>query len=211
MVKKRVFVCDDHTIIIDGLRLLFKNHPDFELVGFAQQGEELLDGLRRRKPHILLLDLNLKETDGFSLLEKIRERDTGLRVLILTMYQDEALIDRARILGANGFLPKNISNDDLVAALHSVESGGFHLPAATHIKLKQKSVLRDQFVEKMKLTRRELEVIRYIVKGQSSQQMAKQLNVSENTVETHRKNIFRKVKLSNVAELVTFAHENHLI
>lgn len=210
-MKKRVFVCDDHTIIIDGLKLLFKNHPDFELVGFAEHGEGLTEALRQKKPHILLLDLNLKETDGFSLLETIREKDADLRVLILTMYQDEILIDRARKLGANGFLPKNISNEDLLLALRSVESGGFHLPAATRKKMKQKSVLRDQFVEKMKLTRRELEVIRYIVKGQSSQQMAKLLNVSENTVETHRKNIFRKMRLSNVAELVTFAHQNHLI
>lgn len=207
----RIFVCEDHMIIIDGLKLLFDSHPEFELVGYTKHGDELLDGIRKTRPDLLLLDLNLKDTDGFSLLEMIRAQDRLLKVFILTMYQDESLIDRAKKLGANGFLPKNISNNDLILAIRSAGEDAFYLPAMIRRRLDEKISLRDRFVDKMKLTPREIDIIRCIARGQSSIQIAGELNVSENTVETHRKNIFKKARLSNVAELVSFAYENHIL
>jgi Response regulator containing a CheY-like receiver domain and an HTH DNA-binding domain len=112
-MKKKIFVCEDHTIIIDGLQLLFERNDQYEIIGFTRHGEELHSWLSKLKPDILLLDLNLKESDGFTLLEELRKSNTQLKVLILTMYQEQELIDRARELNANAFLPKNISNEDI--------------------------------------------------------------------------------------------------
>lgn len=210
-MKKKVFVCEDHTIIIDGLKLLFDQHPQFELVGFTKYGEELTPALKQFKPDILILDLNLKEWDGFTLLEEIRKNDRTLKILILTMYQDVDLINRARDLKANAFLPKNISNEELIQALQQVDSVDFFIPVSLRQQLSQRQMLRDQFVDRLKLTRREIEIIQSIARGLSSAQIATQLSVSAHTIETHRKNIFRKLNISNVAELVHFAHENFLI
>ncbi len=210
-MKKKVFVCEDHTIIIDGLRLLFERNDQYELVGFTRHGEELQTWLSKLKPDILLLDLNLKESDGFTLLEEIRKTDSDLKVLILTMYQEQELIDRARALQANAYLPKNISNEELLKALAEVYERAFFLPESLQKQLNQENLLRDQFVDRLKLTKREIEIIQSIARGASSQQIAMELNVSTHTIETHRKNIFRKLNISNVAELVHFAHENYLI
>ena len=210
-MKKKIFVCEDHTIIIDGLRLLFSQHDEFELVGFTRHGEELMPALQQHQPDLLILDLNLKEWDGFTLLDEIRKVNQTIKVLILTMYQDPDLITKAQELGANAFLPKNITNEELVQALHQVFETRFFIPLSLRQQLNQKQQLRDQFVDRLKLTRREIEIIRSIAQGLSSVQIATQLNVSSHTVETHRKNIFRKLNISNVAELVHFAHENYLI
>ena len=210
-MRKKVFVCEDHTIIIDGLRLLFDNHPQFELVGFTKYGEELMSSVSALQPDILILDLNLKEWDGFTLLEELRKTNASIKVLILTMYQDPDLINKAKELKANGFLPKNISNEELIEALSQVENGHFFIPLSLRQQLSQQELLRDQFVDRLKLTRREIEIIQSIAKGLSSVQIADLLNVSTHTIETHRKNIFRKLNISNVAELVHFAHENYLV
>lgn len=210
-MKKKVFVCEDHAIIVDGLKLLLDNNTEFSLAGFTYSGGELLALLHKIRPDILLLDLNLKEHDGLSLLEQLRKVNQNIKVLILTMYQDEALIDRARKLGANGYLPKNIGNEELLLAFREVETNSFYIPESLRKKIEQRSAYRDQFIDKMKLTRREVEIIRSIADGQPSHQIAEKLFVSPHTIETHRKNILRKLGLSNVAELVRFAHENFLV
>lgn len=211
MTRKKIFVCDDHAIIIDGLTLLFEKHPLYELIGSTKNGEVLLESISQLKPDVLILDLNLKEWDGFTLLEKIRKHDRIVKVLILTMYQDEALIQRARELKANAFLPKHVSNEELLAAIESTFQQEFYIAPSLRQQLQQRMLFRDQFVDRLKLTPREIEIIRSIAFGQSSAFIAQQLNVSIHTIETHRKNIFKKLVISNVAELVHFAHENHLI
>lgn len=210
-MKKKVFVCEDHAIIVDGLKLLLDNNTEFSLAGFTYSGGELLAQLHKVQPDILLLDLNLKEHDGLSLLEQLRKVNQNIKVLILTMYQDEELIERARKLGANGYLPKNVGNEGLLLAFREVETNPFYVPDSLKKKIEQRSAYRDQFIDKMKLTRREVEIIRSIADGQPSHQIAEKLFVSPHTIETHRKNILRKLGLSNAAELVRFAHENFLV
>jgi DNA-binding NarL/FixJ family response regulator len=210
-MKKKVFVCEDHTIIIDGLRLLLESNPDFMLAGFTTEGSELIPQIDKTRPDILLLDLNLKEQDGFSLLEQLKKTHPEVNVLILTMYEDEELINRAKKLGASGYLPKNIGNEALLLALRGVEKNSFYIPDGLQKKIAQRKAFRDEFIDRMKLTKREVEIIRSIAQGQPTTVIAEKLFVSPYTVETHRKNIFRKLSLSNVAELVRFAHENFLV
>lgn len=210
-MKKKIFVCEDHTIIIDGLQLLLENNLDFTLAGFTTDGSELIQLIEKRQPDILLLDLNLKEHDGLSLLEQLRKTHPEVKVLILTMYEDEELINRAKKLGANGYLPKNIGNEALLVALREVESNPFYIPDGLQKRIAKRKAFRDEFIDRMKLTKREVEIIRSIARGQATPVIAEKLFVSPYTIETHRKNIFRKLNLSSVAELMRFAHENFLI
>jgi len=211
MGEKTVFVCDDHMIIVDGLELLFNNHAEYSLIGQTQSGKDLLSKLEDLKPDILLLDLNLKDADGFTLLEQIRKKDKAIKIIILTMYQDEFLIQRAQKEGANGYLQKSVSNKELIEALNHVYHEPFYLSEALQKDLVNRKMFRDHFAGKMKLTRRELELIPYLATGKSSLQIANELFISAHTIDTHRKNIFKKLKINNIIELVNFAHENHLL
>lgn len=211
MDKKTIFICDDHAIIVDGLKLLFNSHTEYSLIGQTQNGKDLLSKLEELKPDILLLDLNLKDADGFTVLEQIRKTDKHIKIIILTMYQDEFLIQRAQKEGANGYLQKSVSNNELIEALHLVYQQPFYLSEALQKDLDNKKMFRDHFADKMKLTRRELELIPHLATGKSSIQIAGELFISSHTLDTHRKNIFKKLKINNIIELVNFAHENHLL
>jgi len=205
----RIFICDDHPIIIDGLSVLFEQNS-YKLIGHATTGNELLKALQKVKPDILLLDLHLPDIDGLTLIEQIRSVDAYLKIIVLTMYRDDFLIKRVEKLGANAYLQKNASNSEILQALKSVYETPFHLSSTLKAETASLSLVRDQFAHKSKLTPRELELIPHLAKGKSSSSIAKELRLSPLTVDTHRKNIFRKLKINSAIELTNFAHANKL-
>lgn len=208
--QKTVFVCEDHRIIVDGLQLLFEN-TGYRLVGHTQDGRKLLDELQRLKPDILILDLNLSGTDGLELLSQIRKAKIDVLVVILTMYQDEILVSQANNLGAQAFLLKNTSNSELLNTLDHLGDNTFYVSKAIAMNQQKKKEYLDGFVSKMKLTKREIELIKHFASGRSASEIAKGLNLSVFTVETHKKNIFKKLEISSTVELVNFSHENNLL
>jgi DNA-binding NarL/FixJ family response regulator len=208
-VRKKIVVCEDHSIVVDGLQSLFQNHAEYNLAGHTAHGKELSDLLKKIDPEYLLLDLNLKDTDGFTLLESIRKQNQKLIVLIFTMYHDEFLVERARKLGANGYLLKQASYEELEEALNRSPEE-FFMTKSLRQEIEKKKIFRDTFASKMKLTRRELELIPYLIQGKTSGMLGEELNISPLTIETHRKNIFRKLQINTTIELVNFAHANNL-
>jgi DNA-binding NarL/FixJ family response regulator len=211
MNKKKVLICEDHAIVYTGLKLLLDQSTQYELTGYAQKGAELIPLIRQHNPDILILDLNLPDTDGFTLLKSIREFTSRLRVIILTMYQDEHLVERARQEGANAYLLKNASNDELLHTLDNLDNQKFYVTKELEQELNRKKMFKDAFVQKMKLTKREIEIIRLLAMGKSSPQVSTELSISAFTVDTHRKNIFRKLEINNIADLVRFAHDHKII
>ncbi len=209
--KKSVVICEDHAIVYTGLKLLLDQSDNFELTGHAKTGEELLPLLRETIPDILILDLNLPDIDGFSLLHEVRKINKRILVIILTMYQDAHLIQKAQDEGANAYLLKNASNDELLHALKNLESDGFYLSRELNQEEMNKDLFKDEFTQKMKLTKREIEIIRLLSMGKTSHQASTVLSISPHTVDTHRKNIFRKLKINNIADLVRFAHDTKII
>ncbi len=208
---KDIFICEDHAIIIDGLKLLFQQSADYRIVGYSLTGLGLIETLEKEKPEILILDLNLKDSDGLELIEQIRKKNKGLKIVVLTMYPDEFLIERSKKLGANAYLQKSVSNDELLEALRKIETLDFYLSKALTEESERRKKFRDYFANKMKLTKRELELIPLFARGLSSNQIADQLSISTLTIDTHRKNIFRKLEINTSIELVNFAHENKLL
>jgi DNA-binding NarL/FixJ family response regulator len=210
-VKRKVLICEDHAIVFAGVRLLLEQSDSYTLVGHAATGRELAPMIQKQNPDILLLDLNLPDSDGFTLLKKAKEIKPELLVIILTMYQDEFLLERARAEGAHAYLLKNASNEELLHALKVVAAQSFYITSQLTGELARKKIFKDDFAHKMKLTTREVEIIRLLALGNTSQQASAVLSISPHTVDTHRKNIFRKLEVNNIADLVRFAHESKIL
>jgi DNA-binding NarL/FixJ family response regulator len=211
MVAKKVFICEDHTIVLDGLKLLLSQHSGFQIIGNANSGIDLLNGLKKEQPDILILDLNLPDIDGLTLLKRIRATNQDILIIILTMYNDEYLIEQTKNSGANGYLLKNVGNDELLHVLNTISKDTFYISDSLKSNSEKKKLFTDQFVNKMKLTEREIEILRLLAKGSSSADIAAVLHLSTHTVNTHRKNILRKLDMSSTVELVRFVHDNNLL
>jgi DNA-binding NarL/FixJ family response regulator len=211
MPARTLAVCEDHSIVVDGLRMALYDNQGFALTHHVRTGKELMDLLAKEEPDLLVLDLNLGKEDGFDLLAAVRKQRPRLPVLILTMYDDAHLIEKAQKAGANGYLLKSFTIDELMEALTHLRPDAFFLPESLQKRRVSNNSHRDQFVERMKLTKREIEIIRLVVEGKSAEVIASQLFLSEFTVRTHRKNILKKLNLNNTADLVRFAFENHLV
>lgn len=209
--RRSVVICEDHEIVYTGLKLILDQSDDFEIIGHVQSGAELLPLLQQYQADVLILDLNLPDTDGFSLLKAVREVNKHIFVIILTMYQENHLIQRAKDEGANAYLLKNASNEELLQALRQVSHQSFFVTSELHLDNDHHDLFKDEFSQKMKLTRREIEIIRLLAMGNTSLQASVVLSISQHTVDTHRKNIFRKLKINNIADLVRFAHDAKII
>lgn len=208
----KIIICEDHEVVVEGVKLMLERHGGFLLCGHAHNQQELLHLIEKEKPDVVLLDLNLKKQDGFSILEQVRPRYPNLKVIILTMYEETFLIEKAKKLKANGYLLKTSANGELLDALHHVViSNEFYLPAGLVKQKKENEAYRDEFIVKMQLTTREVEIIRLVAQGKSAKEIADQLFLSLHTVDTHRRNILSKLKMKNIADLVRFAFENHLL
>lgn len=211
-MQYKIAICEDHEVVVEGVKLMLASHEEFTLCGHARNEQELLSLLVKEKPEVLLLDLNLKKQDGFSILEKIQPHNPGLKIIIFTMYDDAFMIERAKKLKANAYLLKNSSNGELHEALnHVLSSSAFYLPPALLKQKQENETYRDEFIEKMHLTSREIEIIKLVAEGKSAKEIADQLFLSLHTVDTHRRNVLIKLKMKNIADLVRFAAKNHLI
>lgn len=209
--KKKIIICEDHEIVYSGLKLVLESSEHYRLVGHAQRGSELLPLLRKHQPDILILDLNLPDTDGFTLLKSVQELDKKVYVVILTMYPDEFMVERAQKEGANAYLLKNAANDELLKVVDQLHNDTFYLTKQLVNEFAKKKLFHDNFTQKMKLTRREVEIIRLLCSGKSSEEISRELFISTHTVDTHRKNIFRKLEITNLAALVRLAYDQKII
>jgi DNA-binding NarL/FixJ family response regulator len=206
---RRIVICEDHKIVRDGLTLLLEQTGRYRIAGQASTGHELPGALHRSQPDLLILDLNLPDCEGFDLLISTRQQYPNLLIVILTMYTERVFVKRAAELGANGYLLKNCDNQELLDMLDHIVLNRFRAPEDTPAT--REPHLEDGFQRKAHLTKRELEIIRFICQGLSSQQMADRLFLSPFTIDTHRKNIIRKTGVSSLVELINFAHENRLV
>lgn len=206
-----IIICEDHDVVVDGVRLMLASQHEFQLVGHARTLADVEMLVQAHNPQILLLDLNLQGDDGFAVLEKLKSSHPTIRVIIVTMYEEAFLVEKAKRLGADGYLLKNMSNGELLNAINQVVlTGKFYLQASLEKTHRENAQYRDGFIEKMHLTPREVEIIKLIVKGKQAKEIADELFLSMHTVDTHRRNVLTKLNLKNIADLTRFAIENKL-
>lgn len=221
----KTILADDHCIFIEGLKSVLRTSEKyaFEIIGTASNGEELLRLVRRKPADLLILDLNLSEIDGLEIIHTIQRERISLRILVLTVYDDPKFVKSAFKSGAHGYILKDKNIDELFVALQKVLTEqesyigeGVQLSEnGTHRSIigKQQTDfhLEDRFIKKYNLTKRELEILRLITHAMSNKQIAQELYISDQTVSVHRKNIMRKLGVSNTAGLIKVAYDFSLV
>lgn len=208
--KLSVIIADDHTLFINGLRMLLQNEPDIEILNVAGDGKELMHLLNTHKPDIILLDINMPGINGLEALKRIKTYHSKIKVIMLSTYNEDALIEKARTGGADGYLFKNVEKSELLQAMHTVWQGGTSFPKKAAETINSKFDEPDPFLKQFQLTKRELELLQLIKQNNTNQQMADKLHLSIYTVETHRKNIMQKLHLKNPVELTKFILQYNL-
>lgn len=209
--KKTIVICEDHPIVMNGLQHVLEQIDRYEILALTRRGEHLLHALQKHNPDVILLDLNLPDQDGFSLLEQIRKTNATVEIIIFTTYEDDVLVEKAKKLKANAYLLKNVDDAELINTIDAVETGTFLVSEYIRAKESDKKIFKDKFIGKIKLTNREVDIIREILKGKSASAIAETLFLSPHTIETHRKNIFRKLEVNSTVELVNLVHEKGII
>jgi DNA-binding NarL/FixJ family response regulator len=208
----KVVLADDHQFLLEGISAVLKELPSIEIVATAQNGKKLMDDVAREKPDLVILDLNMPGYDGLQCLQRIKKGYPAIKVLILTNYNQPELVEEVQKMGADGFLVKNASSVELKEAIQSVIEGRSFYPAPSSISsLQEDSYFFDDFLKKYQLTRREVEIIKLVCREMSTKEIAASLFLSDLTVNTHRRNILRKLDVKNVAGLVNFAKEHMLL
>ena len=212
----RLLLIDDHSLIRAGVRALVTDLVGYEVVGEADDGQHLLEMVQSLSPDIVLLDISMRSTNGLDALTQLRASGCACKVLILSMHTEPDLIMRALESGAHGYLLKDTSASELEHALDALCSGERYLsPAIAHTVINQ-ALLRAQssrqtLNDRHNLTARQLEILRLIVRGKSTREIANGLGLSIKTVETHRSQIMKRLQIYDVAGLVLFAVREGII
>jgi DNA-binding NarL/FixJ family response regulator len=208
MNNLKIFIADDHQILIDGIISFFNELDGFEVIGHANDGVNLLREIATNIPDIILLDLNMPKLDGIATLKKLKENYPNIKVIILSNYHQSQLIKETKAIGANGYVLKNGSKSDLLNAIETAQKGKLYFPEEEEVNLNTELVFTDEFMKKHQLTKREVEIIRLVCQELSSKEIGDKLFISEFTVTTHRRNILSKLDIKNTPALINFAKQN---
>ena len=203
-----IVLVDDHAMLLDGLRNLIEADDQLKVNATAGTVEDGVRAVGQHKPDLLISDYNLPDGDGLSLIQKARRLAPNLKVIVLSMHDEPHLVKEILKEGVNGYVLKKDSKDELIKAIYEVRAGRIYLSNDINTMLLRSLHEPD---EGKILTAREREVLHLIAQEYSNKQIAEALFISERTVETHRKNIFRKTKTSSLVGLIKFAYANNLI
>lgn len=201
----RLALVDDHTLVRDGIRALLSVIPTVTVVGEAENGEDAMVMVEHCNPDLLLVDINLPDMNGLELTRQIRDKYPTLKVLILSMYDSKEYVSESLRSGASGYVLKNAPSREIVAAIEAIKNGGtFYSP-----EIAQKFLLDDGTTNT--LTPRENQVLYKIIQGLNNKEIARVLDISVRTVETHRVSIRRKLNIDKPAALIKYAIDHGII
>ena len=212
----RVFLCDDHTLFRQGVKKLLELEPDIEIVGQAGNGQEMLDMLKKASPDVILMDIGMPKMDGVTATQKVKKMSPRVKVIILTVYEDEPHIFQAIKAGAMGYLLKDVSIDELIEAIRMVCKGEALIQPVIATKILKEFTLLDkrQIKEGDKfysdLTEREKEILRLIALGGTNKEIAQKVGITEKTVKNHISSIFQTLHVNNRTQAAIYAIENKL-
>lgn len=200
----RIFIADDHKLMLEGLATLIQSIDGFLLVGKVNSGKALIEALQHAQPlpHICIVDIEMPEMDGFETVKAIRQKFPKVKTMVLTMHNESHFVSRMIAAGANGYLLKNVDREVFIDSIHKIlSSDGFVTEGISPGRSPQHTEAND-------LTHREKQILRLIVQGKTNKEIAEELFISDRTADTHRTNIKRKLKISSLAQLIQYAKDH---
>lgn len=201
----RIGLVDDHSLVRDGIKSLLAIVDTVEVIGEAENGHEALHLVEQFQPDLLLVDIGLKDMNGLELTRRLKQHSPFLKILILSMYDNFEYVSESIRSGASGYVLKNSPSREIIAAIEAIASGGTFYSADIAQKL-----IADKDTDK-ELTPRESEVLYKMVQGMNNKEMARDLDISVRTVETHRLSIRRKLNIDKPAALAKYALDHGLV
>lgn len=215
--KIRIHLADDHQVLIDGLTNLLQTVTNFEVVGNSKDGSFIYSDVIQNEADILILDISMPKKDGIEVLKEFSQKDFPCKVIILSSYDDLKIIKEVMKLGAKGYLTKKCAGENIIEAIEAVSQGQEYFCDAVREKIfntftqNNPKLNKNSPTENPILSAREIEIVKLISLEYSGKEISEQLFISINTVETHRKNIMKKLQSKNTIGLVKYALKNNLI
>ena len=204
----KILLVDDHSILLDGLKKLIEEDEMLSVVDAVGSVPDAIRSIDKHKPDLVITDYNLGDDDGLSLVQKTKRLFPDMKFIILSMHDEAHLVKEILKEGVNGYVLKKDTKEELIEAIYAVRGGKMYMSTDINAMLVKSLYEPD---EGKLLTSREREILKLISQEYSNKQIAEELFISERTVETHRKNIFRKTKTNSLVGLIKFAYANNLI
>jgi two-component system nitrate/nitrite response regulator NarL len=212
MSKLKIFLVDDHQIMIDGIKALLQNENEFEIIGESTQAKNALEQLAKTEVDIVITDIQMPGMSGLEFTLALKKMKPSVPVLVLSMSADESNIEDMIKAGVSGYVLKNTGRIELSQAILKIADGQVYFSEAISMQMMRMLKIGNQIKDKeVSLTPREIEIIKLIAQELSNAEIGNKLFISERTVETHRKNIFRKTQAKSVIGLVRYATQHKLL
>jgi DNA-binding NarL/FixJ family response regulator len=206
----KILLADDHKLFIEGIRGLLTRVPWIDVIGVAANGIEVLHMLQSHHADILILDIQMPQMNGIKVAEELSVHYPDVKIIVVSMYGERLFVEQMLRLGVFGYLLKNTTPEELVSAIDTVRAGGKYF-AHDVTTLTHGDTVSETSTPSIALTRRETQILKLIARGHSGPEIARELSLSTQTVNTHRKNIMQKLNVNNTALLVRYALTNRLI
>ena len=204
----KVFIVDDHNVVIEGILSLLQNLPEISVCGYAKTATDCIHFMEKNEVDVILMDINLLDMSGLELCKRIKQTHPEVKILALSTFNQMSYINKMMANGASGYLLKNITKDELIEAIQSVMEGNIYHSFEVNeiIKTAQKNNEHLPI-----LTKRENDILKLISEGFTNPQIGEKLFISPDTVDSHRKNLHTKLRVNNTALLVRYAIEHELV
>ncbi|MAZ36275.1 response regulator transcription factor [Salibacteraceae bacterium] len=216
MSKIKILLADDHQIVLDGLKSLLSDINDFEVIGAVSNGKDAVDFIAtKEKPDIAVLDIDMPVMNGINATREIKKNFNGVRVLTLSMHNEKGVIQTLMDAGADGYILKNSSREELEKGIRAICRGETFFSTDVTMSLLNQSTeitANNELPEEVKdLTEREVEILKLVAEGYSNKEIGERLFISHRTVDTHRTNLMKKMDVHNVAGLIRIALKSGLV
>jgi len=213
--KIRVAIADDHKIFRDGIRMALKDKEYLNILWEAEDGKDLMHKLKLKQPDVLLMDIRMPEVDGINAIGMIRKEYDGIKIIVLTMYDDQEMITRMMEMGANAYLTKTTDPDEIYQAIITCMNEDFYfndlVNKAVLLKLQHKKTIRQFYPNPVKFSEKEIKILKLIAEDKTTEEISKDVFLSPRTIETIRQNMKQKVGAKTIAGLVMYAMRNKLL